>query len=194
MEAIQELVSAAGGEFSCDQIGRFRIRPPASVEDTPVWSVDSGSNGVLVEYSKTFSREGVYNGVVVSNTNPGNVMSTSTTTVAPIVVLVVDSVATSPTRWGGPFGKVPRFYTSSFISTRAQALSAGRAILAREKGLNSSIDFGAITNPALDVDDVVTVTYPDGTSEAHLIDSLEIGLTPESGMMAATRGRQAETS
>lgn len=194
MEALDELVYATGGELSCDVDGNFVIRPPADPSDPPVWTVDAGRTGVLVEYTKTFSREGVYNGVVVSNANPANPMTTATNTAAPIVVLVVDSDTSSPTYWGGPFGKIPRFYTSSFISTRAQALSAGRAILAKEKGLSTKIDFSAIANPALDVDDVVEVVYPDGSSENHLIDQLTIGLTPEGGMTAATRGIQTEES
>lgn len=190
MEAVKQLVTAAGGELSCDQTGVFVVRPPADVTDTPVWTVDAGKYGVLIEYSKTFSRQGVYNGVVVSNADVGGAVVSGTNTPPPIRVIVIDSDTSSPTYWGGPFGKVPRFYASSFIASTAQALSAGRAILLREKGLKASIDFGFVANPALDVDDVVTVVYPDGTSEPQLIDRLSISLTPEGGMSGSTRGIQ----
>lgn len=190
MEAVKQLVSAAGGELSCDQDGAFVIRPPADVTDAPVWTVDAGRYGVLIEYSKTFTRQGVYNAVVVSNGDIGGAVVAGTTTPTPIRVVVIDNDVTSPTYWSGPFGKVPRFYTSTFIASTAQALSAGRAILLREKGLKASIDFGFVANPALDVDDVVTVVYPDGSSEPQLIDRLSIGLTPEGGMSGSTRGIQ----
>jgi len=191
LEALRTLNNAMGAEFSCTQEGKFRLNPPASPDDPPVWTVNAGTDGVLVEYSKTFSREGVYNGVVVTNDDVMGAMTNQATTPAPIRVLVVDSDVTSPTYWGGPFGRVPRFYSSSFIATRAQALTAGRAILARERGLKSTVDFSLIPNPALDVDDVVTVVYPDGSSENHLIDRLTVSLTPNGVMSAGTRGIQS---
>lgn len=192
LKALQEIAKAVGGMFYTDVNGRFVVSPPATLEDAPVWQVTAGDNGVLIGYSRTVSRESVYNGVVVSSSAD---LTSGVASPKSIRVLVVDDDPTSPTYWGqvaspateSPFGRVPRFYSSPFITTVDQATSAGRSILAVAKGINASVDFTAVPNPALDIDDVVTIQYRDGSLQNHIIDTLEIGLSSTDPLSAVTR-------
>ena len=192
LKALQELAKAVGGSFYADVNGHFIVRRPSSLTDQPVWDVDAGDNGVLISYGRRVTREGVYNGVVVSSTAD---LTLQPTGAPPIRVLVVDDDPTSPTYWGevtspatnSVFGRVPRFYSSPFITKSSQAISAGQAILDVAKGMNASVDFEAVPNPALDVDDVVTIQYRDGSTQTHIIDSLEIGLSATDSLSASTR-------
>lgn len=185
LDGLQNLADAAGGFFYAGADGGFRVDKPALITDTPVWDVDAGPNGVLVSYTRSYSRESVYNGVVVSNET-----SSSSTSTAPVRVLVADMNTSSPTYWLGSFGKVPRFYTSQFIYDRTQALAVGASLLAKEVGLNAGLDFSFVPNPALDVNDVVRVKFNDGATENHVIDTLKIGLGADSSVSATSRSNK----
>lgn len=187
LKGLQDLAQAAGGEFYATAAGQFAVDVPATVTDTPAWSVDSGPEGVLISYTKSYSRGRVYNGVVVSNETAN--MDTST---LPVRVIVYDNDPASPTYWFGGFGKVPKFYTSEFIVNRAQALTAGASMLSKDRGLFAGIDLDAVPNPALEVNDVVEVVFKDGTSENHVIDTLSISLGADGAMSATSRTSTVE--
>jgi hypothetical protein len=104
--------------------------------------------------------------------------------------MAVDSGTQSPTRWGGPFGRVPKFYSSPFITTYSQAWAAAHAMLAKELGLPYSADFTAVPNPALEPGDPVRVSYP-GRAETHIIDRMTVPLTVGAPLAASTREQTA---
>lgn len=145
---IKELVTGLGKIAYFDYRGILLVRTPASPDD-PVWTVSRGEGGVLVEASRSLSREGVYNGVLAT----GEALDTE----PPTRGLAVDTGASSPTRWGGPFGKVPRYYSSPLLTTDSQAQLAAATILRRSLGLPYNVDFTAVPNPALEPDDPVSV-------------------------------------
>jgi len=180
---LDDLFTSRGKVWYWDHRGILRIESPPDPA-APVWTVSYGQDGVLLSLSRILSREGVYNGVVAS----GEAADTDT----PVRALVVDNNPTSPTFWGGPFGKVPRFYSSPFITTTGQASSAGAAMLTRSLGLPYSADFTSVPNPALTPFDPVRVRFP-GRSEVHVIESLTVPLVAEQSMPASTR-EQTTTS
>jgi len=104
---------------------------------------------------------------------------------------VRDMNPNSPTRWGGPFGKVPRYYSSPFVSTVAQATTVATTILSTALGLNYVINLRSVPNPALEPLDVIRVKYPTGTTdernELHIIDTLTIPLTYDDPLEIKTR-------
>lgn len=145
---LKELVTGLGKIMFFDYRGVLLIRTPPAADD-PVWIVSRGEGGVLVQASRSLSREGVYNGVLAV----GEALDTE----PPARGLAVDSGASSPTRWGGPFGKVPRTFASPVLTTDAQARLAAATILRRSLGLPYNVDFTAVPNPALEPDDPVAV-------------------------------------
>src|SRR5690606_609768 len=123
--ALKDLAESVGKIMYWDHRGALVIRTPPDPAK-PVWDITHGRDGVLVSMNRELSRDGVYNAVVAR----GEGADTET----PIQAVVVDNNPKSPTRWGGPFGKVPRFYASPLITTASQAASAAASLLKRSLG------------------------------------------------------------
>lgn len=156
------------------------------VRDAPdptssVFDIDAGRNGVLVSSSRSLDREGVYNGVVVEGEAPDGDQPA-------IRRFAWDSNPDSPTYWDGPYGKVPRFFSSPMITKWHQAISAARHILERSLGLPYNIDFTAVPNPALEPYDPIRVTYSTKAGrETHVIETLDIPLSEQEPITGTTR-------
>jgi Domain of unknown function (DUF5047) len=178
LAALKDVASSFGKICFWDGQGFLRVMS-APDENEPVWEVNAGRNGVLIKSSRRMTRKGVFNGVVATGEG--------TDDQAPVYAIAVDDGATSPTRWGGRFGKVPTTYSSPLITTTEQALTAAEAKLRRSLGAPYSADFGSITNPALQPYDPVRVTHSDGSREVHVLERLTIPLTADAHMTASTR-------
>jgi hypothetical protein len=174
---LDDLVTSLGMIWYWDHRGVLVVKY-APDADTPVWTVNAGANGVLVQLSRELSREGVYNAVVAT----GEALDTTT----PPRGVAVDDNPDSPTYWNGDFGKVPRFYSSPFITTDAQAATAAEAILRQNLGLPYSVDFKQIVNAALEPYDPVSVQYANRT-EIHVIETLTVPLLVTVAQSATTR-------
>lgn len=174
---LDQLVTGLGKMWHWDYRGVLMIQEiPDSAE--PVWRVDSGANGVLVSLGREISDEGVYNALVVS----GEALDTTD----PARAVAYDNNPASPTYWEGDFGKVPRFYVSSFITTDAQAQITANAMLRSTLGVPYNVDFRSIVNPALEPWDPITVRLRN-RSETHVVSRLVVPLSASSAMTAETR-------
>jgi hypothetical protein len=178
-EFLLDVARAQGKVLYFDYEGKLQVRS-APDPRTPVFDVDHGAGGVLVDMSRKLSRDGVYNAVVAAGETPGDI--------PPVQAIARDENPNSPTYYYGPFGKVPRFYSSPFITTSAQCRSAASAMLARAIGLPYNVDFTAVPNPALEPLDPVRVSYDDHSPrEVHVIERLRTPLTASGVMTATTR-------
>lgn len=182
---LRDLVTAAGKVMYFDYRGVLVIKTPPD-PTVPVWDADAGHNGVLVKAGRGLTREGVYNAVAAE----GEALDEA----PPVTGYAYDLDPASPTYWAGPFGKVPRRYSSPFLTTSAQATSAAAAILAQSKGLPYEVDFSAVPNPALEPLDAVRLTWPPQPglnprvrSEIHVLDQIGIPLAATGDMPAKTR-------
>lgn len=174
---LNDLARSRGKIMYWDYTGKLRVESPPST-DTPVYQIASGAHGVLIEISRSLTRQGVYNAVVVNGETP--------TDLPPVQAIVYDDNPLSPTYWDGPFGHVPRFYYSSFITTVSAAFAAGESILQQAIGLPYNIDFQSIVNAALEPYDPIRITAPD-RNDIHVIDSISIPLTASESMHGSTR-------
>lgn len=182
---LAEVVTSAGKIMYWDYRGVLVIKDPPDAT-TPVWEASAGRNGVLVSLSRALSREGIYNAVIAT----GEALDDT----APSYGVAYDLDPDSPTYWDGPFGKVPRFYSSPLLTTNGKATTAAASLLAQSTGLPYVVDFSQIPNPALEPWDPVRVVYPvdlESTPhtkrETHILTRLQIPLTPGGAMVAATR-------
>lgn len=176
-----EIAKAHGCTMFFDYNGEFVMKPVPDIGGEPVAYITDGADGVLVSVGRRLSRRGAYNGFVVTGEQSGDV--------PPVRQLVVDDDPYSPTRWGGPFGKVPKFFSSSFITTDEQAYSAGVAMRTRETGVPFTVSFGQVPNPALEPLDPVGVRYSERGTELHVLDRMSIPLTTDGVMTASTRAK-----
>lgn len=176
---IDDVVTSQGKVWYWDYRGILRVEDPPD-KTQPVWTVNHGENGVLVEMGRALDRDGVYNAVVASGETPGDHV--------PVQAIARDNNPESPTYYYGRFGRVPRFYYSPFITTTDQAKSAALSILKKETGLPYRVDFGSIVNPALEPLDPVEIVYSDtAPPEVHTLTNLSIPLRADQAMQTRTR-------
>lgn len=177
---LNELTTAYGKIFYFDYLGRFVVKANPAITATPVFNINAGTMGVLCSMKRTISRDAVYNAVVATGEAVGEA--------PPVRGQALDLATTSPTYWFGPFGKVPRFFSSSFLTTSAQCDSAAASLLASSTGIPYVVDLGMVPNPALEGWDVVSVTYSDKVYyETHVLDTIVYPLAVEDRMTITTR-------
>lgn len=148
-------------------------------EDVPVWVVNAGPGGVMVKANRSLSRDGVYNAVVVTGEGADEI--------TPVRAIAYDAQESSPTFFGGPFGRVPRFYSSPFITTQSQAEGAAVSLLRKSLGAPYDVGVSAVPNPALKPYDAIRVVYNDGTREMHVVERVTIPMTNDAALAIATR-------
>lgn len=154
---------------------------------TPIWSADSGVDGVLVSAARGLTRQNVYNAIVVTGEGLDSALT-------PPVATAYDLDPASVTLWGGPFGKVPDFYSDPSITDSASALASANLQLAQAKGLPYNVDFTQVPNPALEPYDPVALVYPPDLAasphvktELHILQQIVVGLGSSEGMHCTTK-------
>jgi hypothetical protein len=167
----QEIAAAAGAEVYSNSDGVFVIAAlPDLLTTPPAWAVEAVEGGVYISANRAMSSDGVYNGVLARGENTAE-------NVPPVSYLAVDNDSGSPTYWGGPFGRRPKFVSSSAYTTLSACAQAANAELARGKAPNASGDISSLPNPALEPGDVLRVTHEDGTRELHQVAAFTVPLS-----------------
>lgn len=176
---LKDIADSLGKVFYVDYAGRFRLET-APDPTAPVFDVTHGKGGVIAKVARSLNRDGVYNAIVATGEPAGED--------PPVRGVALDLNPNSPTYWNGPFGKVPKFYSSTFLTTDDQCTTAAAAMLARQLGVPYSVNFDAVPNPALEPLDSVRVSYSDRQMpEVHVIDTLTIPLDSGTAMSATTK-------
>jgi hypothetical protein len=170
-DAIADLEQSWGAETYFDADGDFVFAAKPGDAEPVVWVVDAGAAGVMVNAQESLDRTGIYNGVLVTGQGDADV--------PPAIGLAVYDDATSPVRWGGPFGKVLMLADSTSATTDAEAAATARSLLNLRLKQTRSLQLAAAPNPALEAGDTIEVDFPDGRSERHLIDSTTINLATD---------------
>lgn len=177
-DGVEKLALSIGAECFFDVLGQGLIRPTPTLADPPVWVVTTGGSGSMLTAVDKLSRGLVYNRVVASGQRTDSTL--------PVYAAVSDTDPASPTYYGGPFGKKPRFYSSGLLTTVGQCTTAATALLNRAKGVGVQVDLEQLVNPALEPGDVITVIQDD-TTTTHLLDKVPIPLTPDGTQKLGTR-------
>jgi hypothetical protein len=180
--SLTDLALSIGAEIVFGVDGTALIQPVPKVTNTVVWTVNY--NEITITGTRELDRSQTYNAVVASGERTDNV--------APARAVAYDTNPSSPTYVGNPvgsspFGLVPAFYSSPVLTTTAACLKAATTILGRVRGMTRRVSFECIPNPAVDVGDVMRINLPDGSSEVHIIDSIQIPLSVDGTMRVTTR-------
>lgn len=183
---VVKVFSSAGLEVYFDVEGECVIDDEPDPNDPgnqKVATYADGSSGFnLLGINRASSNEQVYNGVIVT----GEATSNAT----PVRAVAWDDDPGSPTYYLGPYGKVPYFMTSQFISTEAQALAAARGRLKQVKSATEVITARGIVNAAHEETDVVEISRPrSGTSGLFVLDGFNVPLRANRVMTLRTRRR-----
>lgn len=184
--AVQEIATAIGAECYADADGQFVIAElPDLLAVDPVWDIAAGDDGALITATRGMNRDGMYNSVTAYGENAEE-------NATPVSATVSDTDPGSPTYVSGPFGRVPRFYSSPTLNTTSACTNAATKILRDSVKPNALADITALPNPALEPGDVVRVTYGDGTRELHQIQSFTVPLETGGGdfVLATISGKE----
>lgn len=177
----QDIARAAGYELAFGPDGVARLYPPASPDQ--VASATYGPGTVILTASREIDATETYNGVYA--------YGESSSLTLPVAAEIWDEDPASPTYRYGPFGEVPRFFASPFITTEDQAQSAAESLLAQVTGSVESVQWTQVVNPAHDVDDVIDFTVDQLHLSARLVlDTLDIPLLVTEPMSATARVRR----
>lgn len=179
----QDIARSAGYELAFGPDGVARLYTPAAPDGEPVATYTSGAEAVLLSASREVDATETYNGVYA--------YGESSALTAPVYAEAWDEDPASPTYRYGPFGEVPRFFSSPFITTSDQATSAATSLLAQVTGSAEQVQWSQIVNPAHDVDDIVDLVVDQLHLDARLVlDTLDIPLTATDAMTANARVRR----
>lgn len=173
-QAVRDLALLLDADIGFGRNGEFLIKDRPDPYATATYDPDNGHGLKVISFNKTTTREGAYNGVIARGE--------STTGSAPVQSVVVDDNPNSPTYWDGPFGKVPRIYSSPFLTTTGQCTAAGLALLSKGAGLRESIDLEVGPDPTLDTADARAFSLPSGYSKTITIQTITLDLGPNSPM------------
>jgi len=188
-DAINDLATAGNMDAFFLPDGSFLIRDKITLTSPAVWTVRAGSGGVLSSASRARPKDRLTNTVIVRPSS-----GDGSQTWAPQTAQISD---TSSPRHPSKIGVVPHFFSSPTITTADAALSVATRMLDRFQGSTEALDLGLVSNPALDVGDVVRVITPQINEQPaltfqHFIDTLTLDLV--TGSMNLTTRSQVATN
>lgn len=176
-----KLAEAAGFDLYFDGDGIARLTEIPDYENaTPDATYAEGADAVVLSLTRGISVSDTYNGVIA--TGEGAELADT------FRGEVWDEDDSSPTYRFGPFGQVPRFFSSPLITSNEQAQAAAAALLARGKGAVESISWTQVCDPSLDAGDLIAVTNSATKVNTVLVlDRLTVPLDATRPMQAVAR-------
>lgn len=181
LQKMQEMSSSCGWQTVADPYGLIVARPSATSADTSVVAeFVQGEGSHMVALARKRTRQQVYNVAVVVGEPSG--------ATAPVYGIAYDLDPNSPTYYYGPFGVVPVFEKSQYITTTQQAQDAANGLLARKKGFGASVQITSWAHPTLRPGDPVHVRHSSlEVDQVIQLRSVQFGLRPGASMVAVTR-------
>jgi hypothetical protein len=174
LDAITALCKDGNMDAAFQPDGTFLIKDLPNLNNLAVWT----AQGVLESGTRQRPMDRMYNTVVVrpSGTNGAQITSLA-----------------NP-RHPNYIGVVPYFWDSPTIMSAGAALAAAQTILYRVLGNTETLSLGLLSNPALDVNDVIRVVAPAVNTDPaniyqHFIDSFTLDLV--TGSMSLNTRSQA---
>jgi hypothetical protein len=186
-DAVVQIALAMQAEIYVDAQNRFVITDlPDVVNGTVAWDIAEGEGGTLMSAARAMPRTAVCNAVMASGEN-------SSSGAAPVSGVARDTDPTSPTRWGGPFGKVTKFVSSALWVTAADCVANAQYLLFDAIAPNVQTSINSLPNPALEGNDIIRLAYV-GRKERYLVQSLTVPLTADGSFALALRGGKDDSS
>ena len=169
--ALRDLARDYGLELYADADGYLACAAPPNPVTAPVaMAYAPGDTAVLLGLTKEWTDDRLYNHVLVTGESADPARP-------PVRAEVMDTNPASPAYVAGPLGDRLYRYTSAMITSTAQALQVATNLLAEVALIEESISLGAVTNPALEPGDAITVSEPLSRTEGrYLVDEVEVPL------------------
>jgi len=177
-QALDDLAAAVQGRWYALGDGSFVVRLYPYTTGTPVASIVDASGGMAVTASRSVTRAGTANSITVSSERfDGN---------SPVRVTVRDTDPSSPTYFGGPYGRKSQIIKVQTPLTQATATGLAQAQLAAVTALVEQWEITMIPDYRLEPGDTVDVSYR-GISSVQVIDRMTYPLIASGSMSLSTR-------
>lgn len=156
LDAVQDLCKRISCDYRMNGDGQFEIYPLAAQE--PVAVLRGGPEGLLVKVDRSQKIDGLYNQFVadgtMETTNPDG-------TTQRVPIRGIATVTTGPLRYGGPHGRVPKFYESPMLINQNDCDSYAREMMLTQlSGLTVDLKVVALPLPHLQQGDFVQIGNP----------------------------------
>lgn len=182
-KAIDDLASAVGGRWYCLGDGSFVVRRYPYITDAVQLDITDGPDGVLIGADQEVTADGTANSVVV--------ISERTDGSAPIRVIERNEVASSPARYGGPFGKRVQTINLQTPVSLYEAQVMALEQLAALSALTEQWSVSMVPDMTIEPADVVRFEWR-GIQSVQVVDTVSYPLSPEAVMNLGTRSNVAE--
>lgn len=150
LKGVTDLADVVDADLIFTPNGSALIKGRAAA--APVWTIPDGPGGYRVSMTRRMQRDGVYNAVVARGQTDDN------QTLQGIAVTV-----DGPTRYNGPFGRVPYFYASPLLGTQNAVNEAAQTVLSRISTVKpQKVQVVCVLNPALTAGDTVRLPVSGG--------------------------------
>lgn len=176
-KALDDLAAALGARWYTLGDGSFTVARMPYTLGSPVADI-TDVGGLLSTASVHRTRDGVANSVTV--------ISERTDGTAPVRSTSRDTQTSSPTRFGGPFGKAAQVIKVQTPLTQGQAKTLSDASLQAAVALTEQWDIGCVPDYSLEPADAVRMRSR-GLSTVQVIDSINYPLTTRGGQSIGGR-------
>lgn len=177
-QALDDLSESMGARWYALGDGSFVVRMFNYAPAAPVQSFLDGPQGLMSTADVSVTRDGSANSVVV--------VSERLDGTDPVRVVARDNRADSPTRFGGPFGKVSQIIKVQTPLTQNEANTLASTQLAAAVALTEQWSCSVVADHRLEPGDTVRLRYR-GLSADQIIDSIEYPLGTGQLMDISTR-------
>jgi hypothetical protein len=153
LAALSDLASRVNAQLFVDGDGIVQVKPLPSL-DSPQFTYRLGADSTLLAVDLTLTREGVYNAVIAKGEQVEGQ--------APLLSIATETGG--PAAWGGPFGRVPLFYSSSLMTTQGAVDGAARTRLqSLISGRDLEVTIEVVPDTRMEPNDVVQLALPQAT-------------------------------
>ena len=177
-----DLAASIGNQlyFDRDGVCRFRATPDPT-QASVNWAYDEGITNIATQMRRVLSRATTANYIIRDGEGTGNDV--------PVRGTAIDTGSNSPTRYGGPFGRVVDWKASPLYATTGAAQAAADADLALSIGGVESLELTAVPKPDHDIDDVIEITRGRSglTQNRYVIDAYTLSFGASATMSLRTR-------
>jgi hypothetical protein len=184
---ITDMVKDGSLDAGFDASGSFRIRPePILDPKASAWTFRTGEAGNINSADRERPFDRLYNMVIVEPDDATQAWDR-------VIIVVPEGHPRHPSKIGG---NAPLRIKSPTSDTAEQAAEVGQTAMQRVLGTTETVSLNALSNPALEVGDVVTIAHDrtdtdPGFVAAHIIDSWQMDL--RSGSMTLSTRSSALT-
>lgn len=184
VEAIMDLLNMAGASFRMGPEGELQCYTKSR---TPVFELAGGDDGVLINFSRSQSLDGVYNAAAVSSTRKG---TDSAGAEIDIPIVGRYEIPDGDLRVGGPFKRRTTRQHNPLMDSQAKADAAAKSlVLNRLAALTVELDVYCLPDPRIQTGDFGTVVTPvvDGRMVPLLGEVVSVTLSGDGATVSAMR-------